>query len=878
MKSNRFFRMLVAALAIAGAGPVCAAGLVVADDFDDGPVRGTRGRGLALHGEEARTYDLNPAIDDRFTMAAWVNVGEYPDGGAGTYDEQSPMVVMDLSRAGGHRLMLRLHQRRMQLAFQHEGVWASLQGATELEPGEWHHLAAVRDGAELRLYVDGRLDGIGSPPIDSNRWQHFAVGGMHRGKQRFFRGKVDEVRLFTGAMDESGVAALAEQTYVLQEALPPAAPVSDDWMSFGRYDAVRVGEDVLHPLIDQLSVNVTVAPWTRPGSRDLLISPIHRRFFGARMSLFTPVGTDHRDLPIYDTGEAIGGLTGTHFAAVTRPDGLFNLFAGGDGTPFGQNNVIQYVNRGRPGAPTFAPPQPVRIDGRLFDKAIDGELCGWSFNDLDGDGTPDLIVAVGDRKFPYRPDPGSAYSGELRDNSGKGRGYDIEGNWLGGPMISKLHWAKGRYDSDGTLTLGELKLIHYRLPRFGVQWVSTASERAMATIERDGQRYLIHTGNVDRIYAMPLTLRDGEVFCGEAVPLLRTGPGIRETYIITSITPCDLDGDGREELLLDGNPGRCVVLRGDAVGQWEETGSLLMKGGYLAVDTLAVPCRVDWDGDGKSDLIVGDASGYLSLWPGTDDPLVYGAPVYLKSAGELIHHQAGMTGSIQGPSERRWGYLNPAVGDWDSDGEPEIITNNIAGELFYYDRGDDPTDLAAPRRLTLHDGPLPAAWRVRPQMVPWRGGTAQLFADWDGDLALASPQSPGSVTIAEVTKLRYADGRPVVVSGPVSAWGRVKLSAADWDGDGDWDVLLGTNRACYKFITDAPPPFSTPMWLKNEGDNDEPRFAAPRLITLGDELIDFGVHVASVCATDLDGDGRLDLLIGGEDGKVYHFHRDELKW
>lgn len=68
-----------------------------------------------------------------------------------------------------------------------------------LETGRWHHVAGVFDGAEVRLYVDGRLVGRAE---GAGRWRRnpfpFFVGadpGARGEPESHFAGRIDEVRL-----------------------------------------------------------------------------------------------------------------------------------------------------------------------------------------------------------------------------------------------------------------------------------------------------------------------------------------------------------------------------------------------------------------------------------------------------------------------------------------------------------------------------------------------------------------------------------------------------------------------------------------------------------------------------------------------------------
>jgi hypothetical protein len=81
------------------------------------------------------------------------------------------------------------------------------------------------------------------------------------------------------------------------------------------------------------------------------------------------------------------------------------------------------------------------------------------------------------------------------------------------------------------------------------------------------------------------------------------------------------------------------------------------------------------------------------------------------------------------------------------------------------------------------------------------------------------------------------------------------VSVADWDGDGVLDLLVGN-------ISGAV------FWVRNEGTAKAYAFGEPQALTTTDGK---PVHVSSragPCVADWDGDGKLDLLLGCQDGNV----------
>jgi DNA-binding beta-propeller fold protein YncE len=84
----------------------------------------------------------------------------------------------------------------------------SATGKTVAVPGSWYHLAAVKTGAEISLYVNGVLEA--SAPLPAlPMWQNLRLLiGASAGPRAFFPGLVDEVTIYKRALSAPEIASL----------------------------------------------------------------------------------------------------------------------------------------------------------------------------------------------------------------------------------------------------------------------------------------------------------------------------------------------------------------------------------------------------------------------------------------------------------------------------------------------------------------------------------------------------------------------------------------------------------------------------------------------------------------------------------------------
>lgn len=103
---------------------------------------------------------------------------------------------------------------------------------------------------------------------------------------------------------------------------------------------------------------------------------------------------------------------------------------------------------------------------------------------------------------------------------------------------------------------------------------------------------------------------------------------------------------------------------------------------------------------------------------------------------------------------------------------------------------------------------------------------------------------------------RYAEAQKVRASGkPVDVIGMPSPSFADFDGDGDLDLICG------EFLDGF-------TYFENVGARREPEYAAGRRLTHDGKPLAMHVQMITPTSVDWDGDGDPDLIVGDEDGRV----------
>lgn len=839
---------------------------------------------ITTEGGERKTVPLEKPWIGAYTMDSWISL----DLGAATAPSFTIATVMAADR-GGPLVQWTVVDGKLRLAQRHGSNWSDVVGLSTLPAKGWVHVAAVQDAnGGLLLFVNGQPDGsvkgrgVSQDPLDA-----IVIGPVTKDA---VPAKIKAFRLIAGPLSDEAIDSLAKaaepgslQTRNALSVRPPA-PATDELVDY-RDNLLKLAPDAVAPLAAGLIARAAVVP-ARSGELPGLMT--YCRAFGASRMYFPGVREElaHAtpDSHMFQTGRFLPRIT-IHGTVCFEP--LFPCeLAGKPGmvtamkSPISGLTELFFLRHSAQDPLTFEEPQalPCGPEGKSFALAYGGYSLSY-FGDIDQDGIPDLLLNRSESNDSYYPDyPKNFWTGEELPNSGPGKGYTVNGVWLGHEKLQSFHWARGQLASNGTLRFGSVAPVIQGPKDYLLRWKGHFGTCGAGMVI-GGKPHLILIGDLDRVLAMPLEVRDGVIHCGPAANLLADDARLVQCYICSEITVADIDGDRVPELIVSGNPGTAAVIAGSKVGGFRER-QVLTTGGLLAMQTLIIPCLSDWDGNGQPDLIAGDASGWLMFWPGTKDPKTFGKPEYFKVNGKPIHIQAGYSGSIQGPNEARWGYLNPTVCDWDGDGKPEIVSCDINGDLFLWRRGSSLFELQRAERFTMDGKPLPVAWRQRVAFVPGEDHLAGddrpclLIQDYDGDLALAVPLNKGVAAIERVEKLKYQDGQTIRTCGPTGCWGRSKFVWIDWDGDGVKDVIYSTNRASNKFIiAEDIGKRSVPLFLKNMGTTSKPVLARPVPLKYKGELIDFGTHISAVWPLEGTGAHTGGIVIGGEDGRVYLFDR-----
>lgn len=471
---------------------------------------------------------------------------------------------------------------------------------------------------------------------------------------------------------------------------------------------------------------------------------------------------------------------------------------------------------------------------------------------------------------------------------GFGKGYNADGSWKGDKIKTQLSYAE--LNNIGTWEFGPYKKVQSNGSALTLEHYQSPSKIHNVNLFRGSDSQAMITWDVDRVSLFETGLVNGNLtFFDKNLP---KGISVvtEEIYsgAYTSTTkPIYGTSSGAHGFVMSGNPGILIEYYFDKqVKEWKRR-PVKIKGGDLHIQTLGTPQWVDWDGDGIADIIGGDASGFIWFFKnlGTDEIPIWKPAVKLKSNGVIIHHQAGLTGSIQGPNEKRWGYVQPLVVDWDNDGLLDIVCNDVTGSYVVYKNiGTNANpELAQATPLIYNSQPFKAAWRSKPVVVPRAyfqnsiNAEPMLSINSNGILNRYTRDSNPNQLVNEIP-LKWVNGAPIRIVGFAGHEGRATLSICDYNKDGKWDILFGQGIHMYqsKEVVEAKP-YATAYILLNEGTNDEPLFERPKaLYQENGNAINMDRHGCWVSPI-LSAEGYLvHLLAGGEDGRFYFFRNPKI--
>ena len=350
-----------------------------------------------------------------------------------------------------------------------------------------------------------------------------------------------------------------------------------------------------------------------------------------------------------------------------------------------------------------------------------------------------------------------------------------------------------------------------------------------------------------------------------------------------------VDPAGATRILLDNGRFSCMPFLGiddDGMPRFGPEAEFCSRGGEVRGKGFAVPVPVDWDGDGDWDLIIGSEEGDVEFIEntGTAAAPVFAAPVPLVAGGQPIRIVPGPEGDVQGPQEAGWGYANPAVGDWTGNGAPDLIVGSSLGLMFLFrNSGSAGTPvLEHGAALQQGDGDFATVWRQRPAIADIDGdGRTELIAlNPLGQLTIyrkADPDNP--LAIDAGTAVLDPDGKAYKLDGYDNSSsvlaGRTKLWLADVTGNGTWDVLFGIIMGRTARVPTGAK-ITEVHWIENTGTVTEPAFGRICRVSFNGWPLARGRHTPAACAVDLDGDGKLEMLVGVDGGDIMMFEASEL--
>ncbi len=365
------------------------------------------------------------------------------------------------------------------------------------------------------------------------------------------------------------------------------------------------------------------------------------------------------------------------------------------------------------------------------------------------------------------------------------------------------------------------KLAYTSIPRFGYFYDCIGDWRA-------GHLAFTHrvTTSQPALYALYFDLLPPDAQPNQLPPRGFLGDGLQrcqpEAYSTTGlihsrVEVTDWDGDGLLDLLVGCARGGMIWYRnqGDRHYPAYPVARLVhtADGNPLDIGWSSAPHAVDWDGDGRTDLLVGGEWNRVMLFHNAaadGPPKLAPAGLLYQDTGEpvFVPWQPCPEPEPQFSYQRDY-YPVLTTADWDDDGDTDLLAGGyVTGRIYLFENVAEPH--AAPR--LRFDGPLEADGK--PIDVGWAAAPTVGDLDDDGDLDLLSGSMPmtkggGDYASSEAFLSYYRnDGTrkaprlhrtELLTTSTLPAAALSTPRLADWNTDGPLDLVVSAGTQIYMY-------------------------------------------------------------------------------
>ena len=253
---------------------------------------------------------------------------------------------------------------------------------------------------------------------------------------------------------------------------------------------------------------------------------------------------------------------------------------------------------------------------------------------------------------------------------------------------------------------------------------------------------------------------------------------------------------------------------------------------------------VDWDNDGKLDLLAGDTDGFIWFFRNLSG--VFAQPEKLSAEGTLL--SVAVTG----------GHARFDVCDWNNDRRKDLVVADGGGtvRLFLNHGSRRKPRLAGGHRLSAAGKAIQLGGRASVLVCDWNndGRKDLVLADEKGFQVSHNIGTDEAPVLGALVPITFG-GKPVRYVRPNLG------SFVDWDGDGKQDLIVGHFENSIRFYRN----------IGTGARGDDPQFGDPEGVTLLEG--ESPQMISGVDVVDWNGDGDLDLLTGqGHGGSGLRFY------